>query len=87
MADIGDMMAAAAQEQIELDGFRTMVDQLTKRERQVFARLIEGDTSEEAAIALGLSRKTAEVHRNHILSKLKMKNTARMTRLATKAGF
>lgn len=81
------MMAAAHAEDFEIDAFRQMVEGLTRRERQVFARLIEGDTSEETATALGLSRKTAEVHRFHVLQKLKMKNTVRLARLATKAGF
>lgn len=42
---------------------------LTPREREVLARLVAGDSNKEVARALGVSHRTVEFHRAHILEK------------------
>lgn len=42
---------------------------LTPRERQVLELAAKGATSREAAQALGISMRTVEAHRRHILAK------------------
>jgi two-component system response regulator FixJ len=54
---------------------------LTPRERQVLAEIAAAFSNREAAAHLGLSPRTVEVHRAHIMMKLGAKNTADLIRL------
>ena len=55
-------------------------DPLTPREREVLQLVSEGKTTREVAEVLGISVKTAESHRTHILRKLDTPNTAGVVR-------
>lgn len=57
---------------------------LTRREREVLSLIGEGATSKEIAARLGISPKTAQVHRDNLKQKLKAKSTAAMVRYALK---
>ena len=52
------------------------INALSDREIQVIKFLKHGQSSKEIAGELKISSKTVEVHRHHILKKLKLKNTA-----------
>ena len=54
---------------------------LTKREGEVLAQLVTGASSKEAAIELGISPRTIEIHRAHIMGKLGAKNAADLVRI------
>jgi two-component system, LuxR family, response regulator FixJ len=54
---------------------------LTQREREVLAEIAAASSNKEAAAHLGLSPRTVEVHRAHIMMKLGTKNTADLLRL------
>jgi FixJ family two-component response regulator len=54
---------------------------LTQREREVLAEIAAASSNKEAAAHLGLSPRTVEVHRAHIMMKLGAKNTADLIRL------
>ncbi|MGB5716267.1 MAG: response regulator [Gammaproteobacteria bacterium] len=45
---------------------------LTKREREVLDKLLEGNSSKEIARALGISSRTVEAHRQNLLHKLEV---------------
>ena len=60
---------------------------LTRREREVFHLMIEGQSSKEIARKLGISTKTVENHRGHVLEKLKARNTADVVRYAMRKGL
>ena len=60
---------------------------LTPRERQVLQLVAEGKRSKEIADLLGISTKTAEAHRAHIMEKLEIHETAGLVRYAVKYGF
>jgi len=62
-------------------------DQLTARERQVLQLIAEGRSNKEVASALGISLKTAENHRHHIMTKLNARNGADLTREAFRLGL
>ena len=49
---------------------------LTRREREVYSLLGEGQTSKEIARTLNLSYRTVEVHRARLLKKMGVNNTA-----------
>jgi two-component system response regulator NreC len=57
---------------------------LTAREREVFGLIIEGLTTKEVARRLDISVRTAENHRNHVLAKLDVRNTAGLIRYAAR---
>jgi FixJ family two-component response regulator len=54
---------------------------LTKREGEVLAQLVNGASSKEAAAQLGISPRTIEIHRTHIMAKLGAKNIADLVRI------
>jgi DNA-binding NarL/FixJ family response regulator len=62
------------------------IDQLTSRERQVLLLVAEGDTSKAIGLKLGLSEKTIEKHRSHLMKKLNVRDTAGLVRTAIKHG-
>lgn len=65
-------------EAVTVRGFGT----LTFRERQILQFVVDGHTNKEIAAALGLSYRTIEVHRRHIMEKTGARNTAELVRLA-----
>jgi DNA-binding NarL/FixJ family response regulator len=62
-------------------------DPLTQRELQVVKLIAEGQTSDEIASSLVISRKTVDHHRARILDKLGMRNGAELTRYAIRRGL
>lgn len=63
---------------VTVKGFGT----LTYRERQILQYVVDGLTNKEIAVDLGLSYRTVEVHRRHIMEKIGARNTAELVRLA-----
>jgi DNA-binding NarL/FixJ family response regulator len=62
-------------------------DPLTPRELEVVKLIAEGQTSEEIAELLVLSKKTVERHRANVLDKLGMRNRVELTRYAIRRGL
>lgn len=62
-------------------------DPLSSRERQVLQLVAEGKTTKEIAQLLGISVKTAESHRTHIMEKLDIHETASLVRYAIRRGL
>ena len=60
---------------------------LSPREREVLALLASGRSTKEAAAALGLSPKTVETHRAHIMDKLGIRDLAGLVRHAIREGL
>jgi two-component system response regulator NreC len=60
---------------------------LTPRERQVLQLIAEGKKTRDIARLLGVSVKTAETHRGHIMEKLEIRDTAGLVRYAIRRGF
>jgi DNA-binding NarL/FixJ family response regulator len=55
---------------------------LTSREREVVQLIAEGKTTKELAARLGISEKTAETHRTHIMHKLGVHSVSEVVRYA-----
>jgi DNA-binding CsgD family transcriptional regulator len=55
---------------------------LTAREREVLGLIIDGAANKLGAHQLGISKRTFEVHRAHIMKKFRAKNTADLVRMA-----
>jgi DNA-binding NarL/FixJ family response regulator len=60
---------------------------LTSREMEVLQLIVEGKTNKESAGELGISIKTVEKHRGHLMNKLDIHDTASLTRYAMAAGI
>ena len=60
---------------------------LTSREVEVLQLIAEGKANKEAAAELGISIKTVEKHRDHLMQKLNIHDTAGLTRYAISAGI
>jgi DNA-binding CsgD family transcriptional regulator len=60
---------------------------LTARERQVLLLTAEGLTSKEIAGRLGISPRTADVHRAHVIQKLGLRNRVEAVRYALTSGM
>ena len=60
---------------------------LTSREREVLQLIAEGMGNKQTAAELGISIKTVEKHRQHLMSKLGIHDTAGLTRYAISAGI
>jgi DNA-binding NarL/FixJ family response regulator len=55
---------------------------LTAREREIVQLLAEGKSNKDVAVALGISIRTAETHRNNIMHKLQFHNLAELAQYA-----
>jgi DNA-binding NarL/FixJ family response regulator len=62
-------------------------DPLTPRERQVLQLIAEGKTNKEVSQVLGMSVKTVESHRQNLMNKLDIHETAGLVRYAIKIGL
>ncbi len=61
-------------------------NRLTSRESEVLQLVAEGSPNKQIADALGISVKTVEKHRQHLMDKLNIHDTAGLTRYAISAG-
>lgn len=59
---------------------------LTAREAEVLQLVAEGSANKQVAASLGISIKTVEKHRQHLMDKLNIHDTAGLTRYAISAG-
>lgn len=60
--------------------------ELTSREMEVLQLIAEGKANKETALELGIGIKTVEKHREHLMEKLNIHDTAGLTRYAISAG-
>ena len=60
---------------------------LSSREMEVLQLIAEGKANKQVARELGISIKTVEKHRQHLMSKLDLHDTAGLTRYAIAAGI
>lgn len=74
-------------DQAELADIQERISLLSGRERGVMDLVLAGKTSKEIADKLGLSHKTVETHRTHIMEKLGVRSAVQLTRLVCKSGL
>jgi len=87
----GQVFLSDAVSRVVVDGYLSGVaapeDPLAPREREVLQLVAEGKTSKEIAEILGVSVKTAESYRSHIMEKLDIHETAGLVRYAIRRGL
>ncbi|ODS24211.1 DNA-binding response regulator [Candidatus Endobugula sertula] len=57
---------------------------LTPREREVMEKMIIGDASKVIAYKIGISQRTVDIHRAHVMKKTQAKSLAELVTMATK---
>ena len=62
------------------DQFQTALAALSTREREVLERMVAGDINKVIAQELGISERTLEKHRKHVLEKMGMRSLAELIR-------
>jgi len=65
----------------------TRLDVLSPRERDVLVGLVAGRQNKVIAYDLGISQRTVEVHRAHIMDKTQARSLSELVRLAIAAGL
>jgi two-component system, LuxR family, response regulator FixJ len=73
--------AQARRDRARQDELVTLFAELTPREREVMDLVVSGKPNREIAVELGLSAKTVEVHRAHVMHKLHVDSLADLVRL------
>jgi len=63
------------------------LERLTSRETEVLQLIAEGKANKQTAAELGIGIKTVEKHRDHLMQKLDIHDTAGLTRYAIGAGI
>ena len=79
--ELGRVQRAAAEREVALK-----LGKLTHREREVLVLAGNGLHAKEIAHALGISPRTAEIHKASVMSKLGARNVAELVRFAITAG-
>ena len=70
----------------KLDMVRAHVAALTPREREVFERVIRGDTNKQAAHAIGCTERTIKAHRHRVMEKMQVRSLPELVSLAERVG-
>ena len=75
-----ELGAQAQHQQEEARAARKLLTHLSSRERMVLDRLVEGTPNTAVAHELGISARTVEIHRAHIMLKMDASNLADLVR-------
>lgn len=79
--------AQARDERARIRGLRARFDDLTPREREVLAHVLQGKLNKQIAYDLGINERTVKLHRASFMSKLQVQSVAELTRLVQDAGL
>ena len=69
----------------EVSEIESRISNLTSRETEVMGYVVDGNPNRKIAEILGLSEKTIEVHRAHVMEKMRAKNAADLIRMVLTA--
>jgi RNA polymerase sigma factor (sigma-70 family) len=61
------------------------IQRLSPREREVMQMMVAGTSTKEIAYDLGISDKTVEVHRSHIMKKMHVSSVVELVRIGVGA--
>ncbi len=75
------------QETLHTKKIQSATPQLTRREKEVLELIASNFTSQEIADKLFLSKRTIDIHRQNLLLKLEVKNSAALTKKAMQLGL
>lgn len=70
----------------DADASRRLLQKLTEREHEVLEQLVSGKSNKEIAAQLGISPRTVEFHRAHVMEKMAAKGLPELVRVWLAAG-
>ncbi len=70
-----------------LRGWQECYDRLTKREMEVFQRVVNGKMNKEIAGELGAAERTIKAHRAQVMQKMRVSSVAELVRAAKQLGL
>lgn len=76
-------LSAAAEKKAEISA---RIAELTRREREIMALVADGKSSKVIALDLGISERTVELHRSHMMKKMSARSVADLVRMISDAG-
>ena len=79
--------AAIAAEDSKVSALRSLYEQLTPREREVFALLVQGKPHKQIAYELRVSDRTVKLHRHQVVQKLRVRSLAELAVIAERLGL
>jgi len=82
---IRSALDTAAEQSVTIDRRMTLGrrrDSLTERERQVLGLLVQGRSNKEAALQLGISFRTVEIHRANVMAKMQADSLSELVRMS-----
>lgn len=86
--DVSRRLKGRAEQSLDRQGKpRKTSNRLSPREVEVLQLIAEGKPNKQVAVELGVSFKTADKHRQHIMGKLNIHDVAGLTRYAIGAGI
>ena len=71
----------------EYQDFKQLSANITPREREVLALLVQGESTKSIAKLLNLSTKTIELHRSNLLRKTESKSSIELVKLTVLSGI
>lgn len=71
----------------EQEGQRRRLAELTPREKEIMLLMVAGKGSKSIAQVLGISHRTVEIHRSHLLHKTATANVLELAKLAADCGW
>ncbi len=80
-------LSVALRSELEQEQRRSRLDQLTPREREVLLRVAKGRTAREIADEFGISHRTVETHRERVMTKLRIRTIAGLTRFVLESDL
>jgi FixJ family two-component response regulator len=69
------------------DDIRKQFASLTPREQEVLSLMVQGKANKGMAVDLGLSQRTVEIHRAHVMEKMEARSIAQLVRMALDADL
>jgi len=79
--------AVIAAEDDKLSALRLLYEELTPREREVFALLVQGKPHKQIAHELSISDRTVKLHRHQVVQKLRVRSLAELAVIAERLGL
>lgn len=80
------MNAQAQSEQVRHRDAKEKTGRLTRREQQVMEMLVQGLQNRVIAEKLGISSRTVEIHRAHVMEKLEVRSLSEVVRISLMAA-